>query len=154
LVSPLGRHASRYSAVDLIILVLYFTPKIEAENSSEMFVNRLLNCTASWPIRPPSKYLQSWKLLTFKNYYFNFIVQGSSNMDAVCANMPVTVAEWSKAWTVLARLDVGIVDSNPTRGMDVYVYVYLHSMFVLSCVGTGLAMSWSFVQGDLPTVLD
>jgi hypothetical protein len=49
--------------------------------------------------------------------------------------MPVTVAEWSKSLTVLARLDVGIVGSNPTRGMDVYVYVYVYSMFVLSCVG-------------------
>jgi hypothetical protein len=60
----------------------------------------------------------------------------------------------SKAWTVLARLDAGIVGSNPTRGTDVYVYVYVYSMFVLSCVGRGLAMSWSLVQGVLPTVLD
>jgi hypothetical protein len=34
--------------------------------------------------------------------------------------------------------------------MDAYVYVYVYSMFVLSC----LAMSWSLVQGVLPTVLD
>jgi hypothetical protein len=39
--------------------------------------------------------------------------------------MPVTEADWSKAWTVLARLDAGIMGSNPTRGMDVYVYVRL-----------------------------
>jgi hypothetical protein len=32
--------------------------------------------------------------------------------------------------------------------------VYVYSMFVLSCVGRGLAMSWSLVQGVLPTVLD
>jgi hypothetical protein len=38
--------------------------------------------------------------------------------------------------------------------MDVYVYVYVYSMFVLSCVGRGLAMSWSLVQGVLPTVLN
>jgi hypothetical protein len=68
--------------------------------------------------------------------------------------MPVTVAEWSKAWTVLARLDAGIVGSNRTRVMDVYVYVYVYCMFVLFCVGRGLAMSWSLVQGVLPTVLD
>jgi hypothetical protein len=68
--------------------------------------------------------------------------------------MPVKVAEWSKAWTVLARLDAGIVGSNPTRGMNVYVYVYVYSMFVLSCVDRGLAMSWSLVQGVLPTVLN
>jgi hypothetical protein len=33
--------------------------------------------------------------------------------------MPMTVAEWSKARTVFARLDAGIVGSNPTQGMDV-----------------------------------
>jgi hypothetical protein len=38
--------------------------------------------------------------------------------------------------------------------MDVYVYVYLYSMFVLSCVGRGLAMYLSLIQGVLPTVLD
>jgi hypothetical protein len=38
--------------------------------------------------------------------------------------------------------------------MEVYVYVYVYSMSVLSCVGRGLAMSWSLVQGVLPTVLD
>jgi hypothetical protein len=58
------------------------------------------------------------------------------------------------AWTVLARLDAEIVGSNPIRGIDVYVYVYIYSVFVLSCVGRGLAMSWSLVQGVLPTVLD
>jgi hypothetical protein len=46
----------------------------------------------------------------------------------------VWVADWSRAWTVLARLDARIVGLNPTRGMDVYVYVYVYSMFVLSCV--------------------
>jgi hypothetical protein len=55
--------------------------------------------------------------------------------------LPVTAAEWSKARTVLARLDAGIVGSNHTRGMDIYVYVYVYSMFVLSCVGRLLAMS-------------
>jgi hypothetical protein len=50
--------------------------------------------------------------------------------------MPVTVAEWSKA-----RLDAGIIGSNPTRSMDVHVYVYVYAMFVLSYIGRGLAMS-------------
>jgi hypothetical protein len=54
---------------------------------------------------------------------------------------PVTVAESSKAWTVLACLNAGIVGSNPTGDMNIYVYVYVYSMFVLSCVGRGLAMS-------------
>jgi hypothetical protein len=33
---------------------------------------------------------------------------------------PVTVAEWSKACTVLARSEAGIVGLNSTQGMDVY----------------------------------
>jgi hypothetical protein len=31
----------------------------------------------------------------------------------------ITVAEWSKGWIVLTRLDAVIVGSNPTWGMDV-----------------------------------
>jgi hypothetical protein len=46
-----------------------------------------------------------------------------------------------------ARSNAGIVGSNPTHGMDVCVCVY--SLFVLSCVGSGLAMDWSLVQGTL-----
>jgi hypothetical protein len=52
----------------------------------------------------------------------------------------------------LGLLGCGIVGSNPTRGMDVYMYVYVYSMFVLSYVGRGLAMSWSLIQGVLPCV--
>jgi hypothetical protein len=38
--------------------------------------------------------------------------------------------------------------------MDVYVYVYVYSMCVLSYVDKGLAISWSLIQGVLSTVLD
>jgi hypothetical protein len=41
------------------------------------------------------------------------------NMNIYVLNMPVTVAERSKACTVLARSEPGIVDLNPTQGMDV-----------------------------------
>jgi hypothetical protein len=58
------------------------------------------------------------------------------------------VAAWSKAWTVFARWNIGVMGSNPTQGMG----VSLHSLFVLSCVGSGLVRSWSPVQGVLPTV--
>jgi hypothetical protein len=37
----------------------------------------------------------------------------------ISQNMPVTVAERSKAYTVFARSEAGIVNSNPTQGMDV-----------------------------------
>jgi hypothetical protein len=42
------------------------------------------------------------------------------------------VAARYKAWIVFARSKAGIVDSNPTQGMDVCVCVY--SVFVLYCV--------------------
>jgi hypothetical protein len=61
---------------------------------------------------------------------------------------PVKVAARSKAWNVFARLNTGIVGSNPARDIDVCVY----SVFVLSCVGSRLATGWSLVQGVLPTV--
>jgi hypothetical protein len=41
--------------------------------------------------------------------------------------LPVKVAELSKACTVFARSEAGIVGSNPTQGMEVwclFVYVY------------------------------
>jgi hypothetical protein len=37
---------------------------------------------------------------------------------------PITVAARSKAWTVFARSNTGIVGSNSTEGMDVCVCVY------------------------------
>jgi hypothetical protein len=58
--------------------------------------------------------------------------------------MPITVAARSKAWTMFARSNAGFVGSNPSQGTDVFVRVY--SVFVLSCVGSGLATGWSLVQ--------
>jgi hypothetical protein len=63
--------------------------------------------------------------------------------------MPITETSRSKAWTVFARSNTGIVGSNPTQGMDVCVY----SVFVLSCVGSGLPTGWFPVQELLPGVL-
>jgi hypothetical protein len=61
--------------------------------------------------------------------------------------LPVTVAPRSKAWTVFARWDAGIVDSNPTQGMDVWrVYAFI------LCLGTSLATDWSLVQRVLRSV--
>jgi hypothetical protein len=61
---------------------------------------------------------------------------------------PITVAARSEAWNVFSHSNAGIVGSNPIQGIDVCVY----SMFVLPCVGTGLASGWSRVQGILPTM--
>jgi len=55
----------------------------------------------------------------------------------------------SEAHTVFSHFNIGIVGSNPTRGMDVYPHF---SVFVLSYVGRGLTWGQSPVQGVLPTV--
>jgi hypothetical protein len=54
------------------------------------------------------------------------------NITGYMPMWPITVASPSKAWTVFAYSNAGIVRSNPTEGMDVCVYVY--TVFVLSCV--------------------
>jgi hypothetical protein len=59
------------------------------------------------------------------------------------------VAARSKAWTLFTRLNTRIVGSNPTQVTDTCVY----SVFVLSCVGSGLANGWFPLQGVLPTDL-
>jgi hypothetical protein len=46
---------------------------------------------------------------------------------------PITVAARSKAWTVFARPNAGIMGSNPTQGMDVCI-VCFYSVFFLFCV--------------------
>jgi hypothetical protein len=52
---------------------------------------------------------------------------------------PITEAPQSKASTVFARSDAGIVGSSPTEGMDVSVCVY--SVCVVLCVDSSLAMA-------------
>jgi hypothetical protein len=64
---------------------------------------------------------------------------------------PIRVAARSEAWTVFARPNAGTVGSKPTQVMDVCI-VCVYSVFVLFCVGRGLATGWSPVQGVLPTV--
>jgi hypothetical protein len=50
---------------------------------------------------------------------------------------PITVAARYKTCTVFARLNTGIVGSNPTRGMDVCVLLFY--VCVVLCVGSSLA---------------
>jgi hypothetical protein len=63
---------------------------------------------------------------------------------------PITVAARSKAWTVFARSNTGIVGSNLTSGMDVYVRLFC--VCVVLCIGRGLTTGCSPVQGVLLTV--
>jgi hypothetical protein len=55
-----------------------------------------------------------------------------------------------KTWDIFARSKAGIVSSNPTQGMDVCVRLFCVCADLW--VGSGLATSWSPVQGVLLTV--
>jgi hypothetical protein len=59
------------------------------------------------------------------------------------------VAARSEAWTVFARSNTGIVGSNPTRGMDVYVRLFCVVLFCVSVAA--LRPADPPVQGVLPT---
>jgi hypothetical protein len=59
---------------------------------------------------------------------------------------PITVTVRSKAWTFSNN---GFMGSNPTGGTDAYVYLFC--VYVVLCVGRGLAMGWSPVEGVIPT---
>jgi hypothetical protein len=43
------------------------------------------------------------------------------------------VAARSKAWTVFARSNTVVLDSNPIRGIDVFI-ICIYSVFVWSCM--------------------
>jgi hypothetical protein len=60
------------------------------------------------------------------------------------------VAARSNAWTAFARLNAGIVGSNPTWYMSVCVRLFCVCSGL--CAGSDLAMGWSPVQGVLLTV--
>jgi hypothetical protein len=62
----------------------------------------------------------------------------------------ISMAARSKAWTVFARSNAGIVGSNPTLGVDVCMRLFC--VYVILCVGSGLVTGWSPVQGVVPTV--
>jgi hypothetical protein len=74
--------------------------------------------------------------------------------------LPVLAAERSKACTVFARSEAGILGLNPTQGMGVWCLCVCVCVCVCACVflclytGRGLTTSWSPAQGVLPNVQD
>jgi hypothetical protein len=63
------------------------------------------------------------------------------NLSVLITYKPVTVAERSRACTVFARLEAGIVGSNHTQGMDVWCVCAFFCVCVILCLGRGLATS-------------
>jgi hypothetical protein len=81
-------------------------------------------------------------LMSALNYKFT-----SPNATLSRAQRP---AARSKARTVFARSNTGVVASNPTQGVDVCMRLFC--VCAVLCVGRGLETGWSTFQGVLPTV--
>jgi hypothetical protein len=91
------------------------------------------------------------KLLPFDLFYSHKIYAYLPDIfNEPSMKLPLTVAARSKTCTVFARSEVGIVGLNPTRRMDICVRLFC--VCAVLCAGSGLATSWSPVQGVLPTV--
>jgi hypothetical protein len=67
----------------------------------------------------------------------------------VSVQWPITAVVRSKAWTIFAHSNNGIVGSIPTWGMDVCVRLFYVCVL---CEGSGLVTGWSPFQVVLPTV--
>jgi hypothetical protein len=61
-------------------------------------------------------------------------------MPLLFSPWPIAVAAQSGTWSVFARSNAGIVGSNPTRVMDVYVRLFC--VCAVLYVGSGLATGW------------
>jgi hypothetical protein len=94
------------------------------------------HCTSS------SSYGLGWRLFQYHSHILHI-----SQYVYIRRN---TVAARSRAWTVFARSNTGVVSSSPTQGT--VVCVRLFCVYVVPCVDSGLATGWSPVQGVLMTV--
>jgi hypothetical protein len=99
----------------------------------------------------------AWNLIEETNY---IIAKYDRTLKIVfpTGSVPITVAARSKAWTVIARSNTGIVGLNPTSGMDVWCVCVCVCVYTFFCVcivlylGTGLATGRPLVQGVLQIV--
>jgi hypothetical protein len=83
-------------------------------------------------------------------FKFRWTHRASIKQPGRTAVPPITVAARSKAWTVFARSNTGIMGSNPTQAMDVCMRLFC--VCDVLCEGSGLATGSSPVQGVPPTV--
>jgi hypothetical protein len=72
---------------------------------------------------------------------------------SVCIFCSTARSQWLRClstWTVYTRSKAGIVDSNPTPGMDICLRLFC--VYFVLCVRSGLPTGWSPVEGVLTTV--
>jgi hypothetical protein len=73
-----------------------------------------------------------------------FSVPETSSDDEVSRKQAITLAARSEVHAFYNSLNIAIVNSNPTRGMDERV-----SLFILYCVGTDFCDGMTPVQGAI-----
>jgi hypothetical protein len=81
-----------------------------------------------------------YPIIRTRTRYFRHAYHPTCDSMYVCmyvCTWPITAIARSKACTVFARSDAGIVCSNPTQGMDVCVRLFC--ICVVLCVGSGIA---------------
>jgi hypothetical protein len=78
-------------------------------------------------------------MIKFLEFIAVFIDSGKNNFLVyfpVVNLTPITVVTQPKTWIVFARSNAGVVDSNPTLGMDVYLRLFY--LCAVLCVDSGL----------------
>jgi hypothetical protein len=82
---------------------------------SSRLSRKWLRCWKQWRCFQKQDFrVHELKVISLYIFIFNF----------GALSVPLTVAAKSKAWTVFAHLNTGIVGSNPTQGMDVFVRLF------------------------------
>jgi hypothetical protein len=70
----------------------------------------------------------------------NLVVAAAAVVLVVLIVVPIAVVARSKTWTVFARSNAGIVGSNPTQGMDVYVRLFCVCVWYISSISSILIL--------------
>jgi hypothetical protein len=125
---------------------------LQVNKSVKFSIDDFGDCSRSWQAQIKGNILifLALRLRTWNNINYGASRQLMYYFRRQQSREPTIVTARSKAWTVFARANTGIVGSNPIHGMDVCVRLFC--VCVVLCVCSGLATGWSSVQGVLPTV--
>jgi hypothetical protein len=90
-----------------------------------------VSCGHEWRFRHLFLFRRFWlslRLNRFTNHLLLSLNQNTNFMEQ-SSFLPITVAAWSKEWTLFNRSNAGVVGSNPTQGMDVSICLFCVVVF-------------------------
>jgi hypothetical protein len=139
----LGRNFERGTDLSESLL-----PTQENTKQRNTYIEKSRSRHASFRLAKENRHLQ---LHFHCDRHFYYLVANDVMLTVMHSQtQSIAVAARSKAWTVFARSNTGIVGSNPTTGIDVCVRLFC--VRIVLCAVSGIATGWSPVQGGLPTV--